>query len=220
METKKAKDSPIVSAASKDPPPGTRLVEGVGYVDIRQYVMKTWYYRITVPQDINADSTIGLFCDHIGDLQWTNFARDNMFPLGHTVIIYRVSLMVRPEKHTFLIDVTYALQYGHLNLTHGAEEFISLPLSFFPVNLYGQTANDEGDPLARLAMETLIATDDEPEEAKRMMQKISRMEIPLLIPGEHPIYGSVDLKKELWRVGRKPFGLYILLHTITQKPLR
>lgn len=200
---------------------GAIYIEGRGWVDIRQWCMKSYYYRIMIPQDIDTGATIGLFCGNIGDKEWTNFTRERMLPVGHEAVIYRVSLVARPEKHTFLIDIMTALQLGHLTILINREEFISEPLSFFAVNLFGEMASREKDPLARLALEIHLATDKSgefTEEAKRIISKMTGIEMPHFLPESCLIDGDIDLEKELYDI--KPFGLYVVLHTITQKPLR
>jgi len=201
--------------------PGEVDVPGVGVRKFKQWCMKSYYYRITIPQDIDANATIGLFCGHIGDKEWTNFERACMLPVGHEALIYRVSLIARPEKHTFLIDVMRAVLSGHLTILTDGEEFISEPLFFFAVNLFGEMTSREKDPLARLALETQIATNESggfKEVAKWISRKISGIAIPLFLPESCSIDGHIDLEKKLY--GVKPFGLYVVLHTITQKPLR
>ena len=210
--------------------PGAIFVEGRGWVDLRQWCMKSYYYRVMIPSNIartgsntDAGMTIGLFCDHIGDKEWTNFARERMLPEGHEAVIYRVSLVARPERHTFLIDVMTALQLGHLTISTEGEEFISEPLSFFACNLFGEMASREKDPLARLAIEIHLATTEGGEftdAAKRIVSKTTGIEMPCLLQNQMCIDGHIDLKKELSGLTRKPFGLYVVLHTITQKPLR
>lgn len=201
-------------------PPGSLDIPGVGVRKFREWCMKSYYYRITIPQDIDANATIGLFCGHIGDKQWTNFERERMLPVGHEALIYRISLIARPEKHTLLIDVMTALQSGHLTILTNGEEFISEPLSFFAVNLFGQMTSREKDPLARLALECRIATNESgrfADFADWMIRKISGIEIPRFLHEPHPIDGYIDLDKKLY--GVNPFGLYVVLHTVTQKPL-
>jgi len=200
--------------------PGSVDIPGVGVREFREWCMKSYYYRITIPQEVDANATIGLFCGHIGDKEWTNFTRERMTPVAHETLIYRVSLVARPEKHTFLIDLMTALQSGHLTILIDGEEFISEPLSFFAVNLFGEMTARENDPLARLALETQIATNvsgDFKEVAKWTIRKISAIAIPEFLPESHHIDGYIDLDKKLY--GLKPFGLYVVLHTITQKPL-
>ena len=202
----------------KKAPPGHVYVPGRGLVEISQYVMKSYYYRITIPQDINAGATIGLFCGHIGEAEWTNFTRERMFPVGHSTILYKVSLAVKPNRDTKVFDVIEALQLGQLTIRTGANEFLSEPLSFFPVSIYGETASREKDPLARLGLEIRLCTSENMEEARRVMWLISGIEIPLSVGESQTIDGDVDLHKDLF--GSPKFGLYIVLHTITQKPLR
>ena len=198
--------------------PGHVYIPGEGVYAIRNLYMKSYYYRIAIPQDINAAATIGLFCGHIGDSEWTNIPRNRMFARGHEVILYKVSLAVKPNEDTKVFDVIKALQYGHLTIRHRGEEFISEPLSFFPVSLYGEVASRERDPLARLALETEIPRDLGEEAARHVAKLISGIDIPLYLSESQTIDGDVDLQQDLF--GSPKFGLYIILHTITRKPVR
>jgi len=200
--------------------PREKHIEGVGVREFRQWYMKAYYYRVTIPQDINADSTIALFCGHIGDLQWTNIPRDRMFAEFDQVILYKVSLVVKPNEDTRIFDVISALQHGHLTIRNRGQEFVSEPLSFFPVNIYAEIAGRERDPLARLAVQTLIPRPETLDEdtSKRLMNAITGLDIPLFIPDTETIDGEVDLDKALF--GSPEFGLFVVLHTVTSYPLR
>lgn len=193
-------------------------VPGKGEIEVRRLLMKSYYYGVPIPQDIDAGSTIGLFCGHIGDRQWTNFTRELMLPVGHEAIIYKVSLAVKPTEKTRIVDVFTALQLGDLEIKIGRDEFVSEPLSFFPVTLYGEIAAREDDPLQRLALVKEIDQEADEEEVARLQRLLSGIAIPAHIQESQALYGDIHLRKELY--GTPAFTLYVILHTITVRPIR
>lgn len=200
-------------------PKGYIHVPGVGLVQLKRMLMKSYYYGVPIPQDVDSDMTIGLFCGHIGEREWTNFTRPRMLPVGHEAVICKVSLAVRPTAEIKVVDVFTALQFGDMQIRIGAvDEFIREPLSFFPITLYGEIAAREDDLLQRLAVTREIEDEMDEDERRRIMKVLSGIAIPASIGESMLIDGNIDLRKELY--GTPPFTLYVILHTITTTPVR
>ncbi len=122
--------------------PGVVYIDAINeWVSLSWWEMKSYYYGVPIPQDMEANMTAGLFGGHIGDKEWTNFTRPNMIPKWHRSLVYKVSLAVKPTAAVKVADIFRALQLGELtiNVRH-QEPFISEPLSFFPVTIYGEMA--------------------------------------------------------------------------------
>lgn len=198
-------------------PPGYIHIPGVGDVKVTRVMMKSYYYGVAIPQDIDADATAGLFDGHIGDREWTNFTRPRALPIGHEALIYKVSLAVKPTAQTKIFDVFSALQFGDLKIIIGADEFVREPLSFFPVTLYGEIAAREDDILQRLAVSREIAGKADDKERSRLMKLLSGIGIPANVMESQIVDGAIDLRKALY--GTPAFVLYVVLHTITTVPI-
>lgn len=203
--------------ASGTPPEGGNF-DGFGRVHMTRLVMRSYYYGVGIPQDVDSDATIGLFEGHIGDRQWTNLTRPGRLPVGHTAMLFKVSLAVKPTEETRILDVFSALQLGDLRITIGSDEFLREPLSFFPVTLYGEIAAREADPLRRLAVSIEVKHGVDDEEQKRLLRRLSGIAIPTMIGYEQLIDGAIDLNSRLY--GTPAFVLYVCLHTITVEPIR
>ena len=206
----------------EDAADGSVWIEGRGLVRFRQWFMKSYYYMVTIPQKVNEDTTIPLFCEHLGEKKWTNFTRDRKLPRGHEAMIFRVSLAVVPARHTMTFDIMEAMQRGHLTILLSGAEWLSEPLSFFAVNLLGEIAFRNDDPLGRLAVEVALTTSEDgafTKEARRIMEKIAGMPLPPTLPESYPIDGQIQFRARKELYNKKPFDLVVLLHTITSKPL-
>lgn len=218
---KRRKDGSAIDAKQ-----GHVLVPGRGWVELRSMIIKAYYYGIQIPQDIDSNAVIGLFSGHIGDLEWTNFTRPRMLPAGHEATIFRVSLAVRPTTETRIVDVYNALQSGDIRIGVGArwdeEDLLCEPLAFFPVVIYGEIAARKDDLLQRLALTIDIHRDAEgnfdEEQIPRLMKLLSGYGIPAAVGESQIIDGNINLRKALY--GTPAFKLYVILHTITTRPLR
>jgi len=189
------------------------------WINIAWWQMKSYYYGVQIPQDLNGNSTIGLFGGNIGDKQWTNFTRPNMIPEWHTSLVYKVSLAVRPTAEVKIVDIFTALQLGELTINiRGQEPLISEPLSFFPVTIYGEMAARENDLAAHVALPTTESGELDVKKSEAIMSGVSKMAIDIGLDDSVILDGEIDLRKELY--GTPPFVLYVLLHTVTSMPLR
>ena len=216
-------DSPVNTPERPDDTPNAKpgmvFVPSLGWIALKRVALKSYYYGVAIPQDIEADATIALFDGHIGDREWTNFTRPRMLPVGHTATLFKVSLAVKPTAETRIVDVFSALQFGDLNINIGAvDEFVSEPLSFFPVTLYGEIAERQGDILQPIALDVQLKRDVPYDEQKEIMGALSGIGIPCEIGESQMIDGSMDLRKGLY--GSPAFVLYVVLHTITSMPVR
>lgn len=224
------------------PGPGEVFMPGVGMIQIRSWFMKSYYYLVTIPQPSDIEYRIPLFDDHIGDLEWTNMPRPRMLAEDDKAVVYKVSLVVKPDRETRIFDVIEALQYGHLTISQGREEsvseqssfadkrlaekpgkledFVSEPLWFFPVNIYGEIASRERDLVAHLLLEREIPKKDAmtDQERRAFSKAITGLDIPLDIGTSDKIWGQVKLDRALY--GSPQFGLYVVLHTVTSRLMK
>lgn len=187
------------------------------WVEVRRTVAISYYYAIQVPQDVESRMIIRLFLDHLGDPEWTNFARPEMLPVGHEALIYKVSLSVRPTAEVRIVDIITALQNGSIAIRIGADEFINEPLCFFPVTVYGEIAARENDLLQSLAMMTEFPDGMIGEKWEKFRASFSGIAIPSWIAESERIAGCVDLGKGAY--GTPGFDLFVVLHSITKMPI-
>ncbi len=200
--------------------PGMVYISSIDkWVAVTWWQMKSYYYGVPIPQDVKVNATTALFGGHIGDKEWTNFTRPNMIPKWHRSLVYKVSLAVKPTAEVKVVDIFRALQLGELtiNVRH-QEPFISEPLSFFPVTIYGEMAARENDLAAQVSLPTTETGELDEQASKAAMRALSKMAIPIDLDDSVIIDGEIDLRKELY--GTPPFVLYVILHTVTKIPLR
>ena len=188
------------------------------WVAMKRWQSITYYYGVRMPQDINSDSTAGLFETRDVDKDLTNFTRPFTFPAGQECLIYRVSLAVKPTEQVRIVDVLMALQSGNLTINlWGETPFICEPLTFFPVTIYGECAARENNILERLAISQMAREPVDTDESAALIQAISGMAIPAFVGESQKINGHIDLEKELY--GTTPFTLFVLLHTVSSIPV-
>ncbi len=200
--------------------PGRVYIPAIdNWVELNSWQLKSYYYGVSIPQDMEADMTIGLFEGHIGDKEWTNFTRPNMIPKWHRSLIYKVSLAVGQTADVKIVDVFRALQLGVLTIkVRGQEPLISEPLSFFPVTIYGEMAERKDDLSTRVALLSSESGGLDQETARPILNAISKMALPIDLDDSVIIDGDLDVRKELY--GTPPFVLYVILHSITTMPIK
>ena len=76
----------------------------------------------------------------------------------------------------------------------------------------------EDDLLQRLAIEREIKDEMDEEERRRIMKAMTGLAIPTMIGESQPIDGDIVLRKALY--GTPQFTLYVILHTLTIRPMR